>query len=93
MTMPPGNHTHRSRRRGDGLARVLDGAPGDARLGTDPPERVEHLQSATDRSVARRNAICVTETAAPRDSAKIGAGGDPAKIPPPIAPPVREPVA
>lgn len=68
---------------------VLRGVSDDALLDTYGSERIAHLQSAIGQSVALGQVICVPDpaAAAERDTAMLAAGGDPATVLPPIAPP------
>lgn len=68
---------------------VLRGVCDDELLDTYGTERTAHLQSAIGQSVALGQVICTTDPAAvaERDKTMIAAGGDPALVLPPIAPP------
>jgi flavoprotein hydroxylase len=72
---------------------VLRGVAGDELLDTYDTERIPHLRSAIEQSVALGGVICVTdpEGAAARDAAMLAGGGDPAVVLPPVAPPTLGP--
>ncbi len=72
---------------------MLRGAAADTLLDTYDVERIAHLRSAVEQSVALGNVICVTdpEAVAARDSAMLAGGGDPAVVLPPVAPPTLGP--
>lgn len=72
---------------------VLHAVAGDALLDTYDVERIAHLRSAIDQSVALGGVICVTdpEAVAARDAAMLAGGGDPAVVLPPVAPPTLGP--
>ncbi|WP_416957767.1 bifunctional 3-(3-hydroxy-phenyl)propionate/3-hydroxycinnamic acid hydroxylase [Nocardioides sp. T5] len=72
---------------------VLRGVAGDDLLDTYDTERIAHLQSAIEQSVALGGVICVTDPEAveARDTAMLAGGGDPAVVLPPVAPPTLGP--
>lgn len=72
------------------LGQVLRGNAGPAVLDTYGTERAAHVQHAIGMSVELGKVICVTdpEAAAQRDAFMIGMGADPARILPPLPPPM-----
>ncbi len=69
---------------------VLREGAGDALLDTYTEERLTHLRSAIEQSVALGHVICVTDPAqaAERDAAMIAGGASPETVLPSIPPPV-----